>query len=174
MITRTIVLLFSILLLSSPAIADSSNSVSSYCDEAKVDKLIEELNNITGTPLTEWSGERSGELIYELGECRASKSIPAMLNILGLAGGSSVVNAFAKMGPSIIEPLISKTRDQDKKLRDEAILYLWRTSEQFSNFGHELSTQDFNKIKRAIVSATRDKDQGVRQTANEILKKMAK
>jgi len=80
------------------------------CTSQKVETLIKELESINWSPPTEAGGEYSAELIEQLGECRDPRAIPPILTVLEHAGGSLVVDAFAKIGPSSIPALADKIK----------------------------------------------------------------
>lgn len=133
------------------------------CTAQKVETLIKELESISWNPPTEAGGEYSGELMEQLGECRNPKAIPAMLNVIGHAGGSLVVDAFAKIGPSVIPALTQRIRSGTKSEKKAALFYLGKLPETLPHFGYTISSQHKKEIKETYKKNINDEDYEVRE-----------
>ena len=127
--------------------------------------LIEELENIDWEHLTHGSGEYGGELIYILGEFGDKRAIPAMLKSLGHAGGVVTIEAFAKMGPDILEPLIKRKEKGGKYAKLDALICLGRIPGQMKEYGYDLTPQHKSKIKDALRKSLSQEDNDIRERA---------
>ena len=152
-----------VLLLIMPCFYAYGDSAAS-CTTQKVETLIKQLESISWDPVTEAGGEYSAELIEQLGECRNSKAIPAMLTVLGHAGGSLVVDAFAKIGPSTIPALADKLTSGTKSEKTDALFYLGKLPEKLPSFGYSLSSHDKKEIQTAFKKAMADENYEVRES----------
>jgi HEAT repeat protein len=134
------------------------------CTSQQVETLIKELKSISWSPPTEAGGEYSAELIEQLGNCRDPKAISAILTILGHAGGSLVVDAFAKIGPPSIPALVDKTTSGTTSEKKAALFYLGKLPEALPSFGHALSLQDKKQIQDAFKKSITDENYEVRES----------
>lgn len=134
------------------------------CTSQKVETLIKDLESISWSPPTEAGGEYSAELIEQLGECRDPKAIPAILAVLGHAGGSLVVDAFAKIGPSSVPALADKVKTGTKSEKMAALFYLGKLPEKLPSFGHNLSTNNKKEMQAVFKKAIVDEDYEVRES----------
>jgi hypothetical protein len=143
---------------------NAHGATAASCTSQKVETLIKELEGISWSPPTEAGGEYSSELIEQLGECRDPKAIPAMLTVLGHAGGSLVVDAFAKIGPSSIPALANKVNSRTKSEKMAALFYLGKLPERLPSFGHNFSTNNKKEIQAVFKRAIVDEDYEVRES----------
>lgn len=130
-----------------------------------VPSLIEELKSVDWERLTEEQGEYSGDLIYILGEYKDSRAIPSIINSLGYAGGKLVTDSLAKMGPNVLDALISKADDQKNINRKHALFYLGKVPVQMTKYGYSLSAENKDKIKNALTRALNNDNESVRRYA---------
>lgn len=143
---------------------NAHGATASSCTSQKVETLIKELEGISWSPPTEAGGEYSAELIEQLGECRNPKAIPAILSVLGHAGGSLVVDALAKIGPSSIPALADKLKSGTKSEKMAALFYLGKLPEKLTSFGHNLPTNDIKEMQAVFKRAIADEDYEMRES----------
>lgn len=127
--------------------------------------LIKELERIDFEHLSETSGEYSAELIYILGEYRDERAIPALLAGLSYAGGTAVTEAYAKMGPTLLDSLIIKAQNESLSVRIAALFYIGKLPSNMIKYGYRLSQDQKSKIKYILLSSLKDGNPSVRSSA---------
>ena len=129
--------------------------------------MIEELENIDWEHLTEGSGEYGGELLEILGEFGDKRAIEPMLNALGYAGGSTVDEAFAKMGLDILDPLIRRMVKGKSNVKKHGLLFLGRYPNLMEKYSHRITGEHKKKIKNVLKKSLSDEDVYIRRRAVE-------